>query len=425
MKLLSVIFLLFSAVINAQVNFQKGYFIDNNNEKIQCFIYNSDWRINPTNITYKLSENSLAKTLSLHELKEFRILETDLFYKKYIFNKDIITKTLGNAQTINRPVLLKVLVEGASLLLEYNIGSEYYFFYEKEGELIYLEHKKTIDANNRVKENNKFKKQLLDNFKCDKLLLADYSKIKYNNTSLSKFFTNYYNCVGADYLNVHEHRTKAKFNFKLKGGLNLITSLVDGNSYRVSYTYLPFSGSPTGETVNKLIGEVDNYNTKTNFSFGVELELRLPFDNNNWSVFLSPNYQNVSEIKGDKIFSDYLVEVNFTSNLSYSFVQIPIGFRRYFDINNEFEIFTQLAYVQNAVTDYSKSKDFTYSSPLGVQVEEEREGNSNSGFYFGVGLSFLSKYAVEINYYSQKINLDSESTTIMKGFAINASYCLF
>ena len=46
---------------NAQVNFDKGYFIDNNGQKTECLIKNADRGNNPSSFEYKLSESSEPK----------------------------------------------------------------------------------------------------------------------------------------------------------------------------------------------------------------------------------------------------------------------------------------------------------------------------------------------------------------------------
>ena len=42
----------------AQISFEKGYFINNANQKTNCLIKNQDWKDNPTEFEYKLDENS-------------------------------------------------------------------------------------------------------------------------------------------------------------------------------------------------------------------------------------------------------------------------------------------------------------------------------------------------------------------------------
>lgn len=49
-------FLLLFIVNNfyGQINFEKGYFKDNNGKQTDCFIKNEDWKNNPYTFKYKL-----------------------------------------------------------------------------------------------------------------------------------------------------------------------------------------------------------------------------------------------------------------------------------------------------------------------------------------------------------------------------------
>lgn len=413
---------------HGQTSFQKGYIIDNNNKKFHCYIENKDLVRSPEHIDYKLTENSEIKTLSIDQLKAFRIYETNQFYKRYSISKNLVGENFDALEIDINIVLLKVLVDGNADLLEYYNDSKYYYFYEKEENLFYLEYKMYVDENNKIRENEMFKKQLFENFKCDDFILEDYSNMRYNNTYLSKFFSEYNRCIGEDYLNLHEQRTKAKFNFKVRGGVNLITSQTSGD-YLISYEI------PQGAVeINKSIGNVENYDTKMNFSLGVELELRLPYNNNNWGVFLSPNYQSLSGLRGTKSFSEpndpEVLDIIIKSNLSYSFIQIPAGIRRYFDVNDSMEIYTHLAYTQNIVLSSSDKieTDIINDSTTFFDVNEKlanRGRQNNAGIYFGFGVNFLDKYALEVNYFSTNINLKSQSNVSQRGFSLNASYTLF
>ena len=54
MKSLTVIMLLFLIVTESfgQIKYEKGYFINNENKKIECLIKNKDWKNNPSEFSY-------------------------------------------------------------------------------------------------------------------------------------------------------------------------------------------------------------------------------------------------------------------------------------------------------------------------------------------------------------------------------------
>lgn len=431
MKYTILFFLFFSVLLNAQVKFQEGYIIDNSDKKIQCLIKNMDWKQNPKSIIYKLNEDSSEETLVVNDLKEFQIYDTDNFYKRYPINKAVTGNFYEKMQLTNDLVLLKVLVDGETDLCELHSNGTYYFFYQKNDQLVLLDYEKKVDDNNKIRENSNFRKQLFDNFKCNDFTIEDYSKLKYNSTALSNFFSQYNQCLGEDYANLNSQRTKAKVNFKLRGGLNLNTSQTNQNASSIflTFTVPPFSGNPQGDDVVVTNAGIENYNTNNSFSLGAELELLLPFAQNMWSVFIAPNYHNVSEIKGERNFSVPVVEdFEVTSSLSYAFIQIPIGIRRYFYLNDKMQLYTHVAYAQNVILSSDKNMQLnnlpepSTSYSFGIESNVKKR---NSGGYFGLGIIFSNKYAIDINYYALNLNLNDFYQVNMKGFAINASYTIF
>ena len=57
----------------SQISFEKGYFIDNNNQKTNCLIRNIDWKNNPKEFEYKISEQTKKERLTIESVKEFGI----------------------------------------------------------------------------------------------------------------------------------------------------------------------------------------------------------------------------------------------------------------------------------------------------------------------------------------------------------------
>lgn len=63
----------------SQISFEKGYFVDNNNQKTTCLIKNIDWANNPTEFEYKLSKNNETKKLTIKLVKEFGVNNTSKY----------------------------------------------------------------------------------------------------------------------------------------------------------------------------------------------------------------------------------------------------------------------------------------------------------------------------------------------------------
>ena len=78
--------LIFSSASFSQINFEKGYIIDKNNNKSECLIKNKDWLGNPTEFEYKLNQNSEIIIGNLNSIKDFLIYIFRIsFIELYIF----------------------------------------------------------------------------------------------------------------------------------------------------------------------------------------------------------------------------------------------------------------------------------------------------------------------------------------------------
>lgn len=62
-----------SYTLFGQTKFEKGYFITTRGNKVECLIKNEDWYNIPSEIKYKLNENSILNTISNNTLKKVYI----------------------------------------------------------------------------------------------------------------------------------------------------------------------------------------------------------------------------------------------------------------------------------------------------------------------------------------------------------------
>lgn len=116
-------FLIFTNSI-AQINFEKGYFINSSGEKTECLIKNEDWRSNPEFIQYKLSEDDIIKTLSIANTKEFSVYESSKFIRENIDIEysSLETNKITDKRKLNfenKTLFLRVLTEGKANLYSF------------------------------------------------------------------------------------------------------------------------------------------------------------------------------------------------------------------------------------------------------------------------------------------------------------------
>lgn len=76
MKNIIVLFaFLVCASASSQIQFERGYFITNSGERVDCLIKNSDWMLNPVEFDYKFNENGSFKTAGINAIKTFKVNE--------------------------------------------------------------------------------------------------------------------------------------------------------------------------------------------------------------------------------------------------------------------------------------------------------------------------------------------------------------
>ncbi|MEO7210187.1 MAG: hypothetical protein ABIY35_04510, partial [Chitinophagaceae bacterium] len=122
-NILFVILLIMSASGFSQISFEPGFIINNNGDKVDCLIKNLEWKNNPNEFTYKLSETSEELTGNIQNVKAFFTGNA----KYVLFNTDIdrSSDVLSEGTTDKEPqyknetFFLKVLVEGKASLYVY------------------------------------------------------------------------------------------------------------------------------------------------------------------------------------------------------------------------------------------------------------------------------------------------------------------
>ena len=132
-KALVLVFALLTIQAFAQITFEKGYFIDNSDQRIECLIKNVDWRNNPTNFQYKLNQNEEPVEAEITNVKEFGIYNSSKFLRRVV-KIDRSTEETNKLSKERNPkfeeeqLFLKVLNEGkANLYSYYDTGLRRFF----------------------------------------------------------------------------------------------------------------------------------------------------------------------------------------------------------------------------------------------------------------------------------------------------------
>jgi hypothetical protein len=377
-RLLLFISLFFITVIKAQINFEKGYFISNNGIKTECFIKNLDWYNNPTDFKYKIDiQDSESKTETITNIQEFGI-ENNAIYKRANVKIDQSSNKLDHMSTDKNPIwkddtiFLKILIKGEAILYQYTNGDIIRFFYETKEkpieQLVYKEYFSTNDNGEKTTaENVYYKQQLYNNVKNETITLSQITKLEYNKDRLIKYFIKYNNIEPNSADQNLSRETKSSYFLKIMGGISSTSLTINSNEY---------SGFKSAKYDNKIYPK-----------FGIEGEYILPFNKNKWSIFMNLAYQKYEDSQEYGIITSVNdgKTIQHPSEVKYSNLQLPIGLRHYFFLNDNSKIFINAAYVINI------QGEFTLKSSL-INLESKGENN----FALGMGYNFKNKVSVEI-----------------------------
>lgn len=409
-KLLKIALVFISLNVAAQTNYLKGYFIDNNNQKIECLIKNSDWKNNPTEFDYKLNENESSMTKIINEVKEFAIIDNS----KYLRVTVDIDKSSDNDQnytTTKEPifetktVFLKILVEGSNSLYVYvNNDVPTRFFYNNKAlpiqQLIYKKYYNFIEGMNQVNTNSYYRRQLLADVKCGKDNGDDINIINhldYNQSDMIEYFMKTNNCQG------DLDSKQVSLNKKTLVNYNIVASL-NNSSLNIDF----YDGN--------LQGKID-MGKNTNISFGFEVEIVLPYNNNSWSVYTQPTYNT---FEGSTLrYNPSLIYPYTNVSTVFNYIQIPLGGRKYFYLNKSSKLYLDIAF--NLKFSNSSSK---------ITIDRSNDYEINGSFYnyeFGIGYQY-KKINFEFRYYTTtNINPNYLSTDLYNynNSSITLKYRLF
>lgn len=360
----------------AQVVFEKGYIINNKDQKVECLILNVDWKNNPTEFDYKLNENSEPIKGTLGQVKEFGIANAFKYIRRDV-KIDRSGTTVDNLSNDKDPkfndeqLFLKVLVEGKANLYEYSDRSIKRYFYNKGDNTIeQLVYKTYLVTDSDVAKNNKFRQQLWMDLQCQNITLSDVEKVEYKKKDLIKFFTKYTEYFNDGVVNFAPKEKKDLFNLTLRPRINNSSLTIDNSSSKQRNT---------------------DFGSKTGFGYGVEAEYILPFNKNKWSIAIEPTFQNFKAQKTSNV-TDVSGGVQNVS-VDYSSIEIPLTFRHYFFLNKNSKLFLNASYIIDLSS--KSTVEFTRNDGSTFNTLDLKSRNNPA---LGLGFKQNDKFSVELRY---------------------------
>lgn len=361
-------FILLSINCYPQIVFENGYLIYDNNEKIGCLIKNIEWKNNPTEFHYKLSESSEPLKASIEDIKEFGI-KNSYKYVRAVVDIDRSREDISDLSPIKNPVFqeeklfLKTLVEGkASLFVYEDVNLKRFFYSINDSEIKQLVYKLYASDNRRVGYNFHFRQQLHTELKCQSFSLDDIERLKYSKKDLVRFFVQYNECKNATYINFEERQRRDLFILTLRPGIN--------------FSSLSIHNSRT-DAVDT------DFDNELTFRLGVESEFTLPFNKNKWAIIIEPTYQYFKSIR-------YIQNQNIKA--SYQSIELPFGVRYYIHLNEVSKLFTNASYIV----------DIEIESTIKRSTGWEFEIQTFSNFGVGLGYKYKNRYSLEVRYLTNR-----------------------
>jgi hypothetical protein len=377
-------FLTISSISFSQIDYQKGYFLNNIGEKTECFIKNMDWKNNPADFKYRLAETGEIKTAVLEDVSEFLIYDECKFVRATT-NIDRSVDNVNNLSLDINPVFneeqlfLRVVVEGKATLYQYQDSNLTRFFYSiGEVDKVQLIYKRFLPSGSlTIGRNETYKEQLEATMLCGKINANSIARINYEFTPLKKFFINYNICTGS-------------VSTMLNGNSSIAdnsSSVYDkNNSKRDVFNLTPRIGAnfSSFEVITKLANSDDNidYGSKTNARIGLETEFILPYNKNKIALIAEVTFSNFkSEVNVD----------NEVKKVDYNSIDVPFGVRYYFFLNKSSKIYINAVYNLNVSTGKEvQTKDYDFFPSVA----------SNLGY--GLGYKFKNKFSLEYRLLSSR-----------------------
>ena len=324
----------------AQVEYEKGYVVENNGDTIHCLIKNFDWSKSPNEIEIKKSEVDQSVKKTIQEIQSFEIYNRSKYIRKTI-SIDQSSTDLAQITTDKNPVwkintvFLQVLVEGKASLYSACDNQGEYFYFSINGDsiqpLICKKYYSNLVSNILV-TNNFFRTQLWNDVKCDGQEMKSLQALEYSRGSLMKYFEKYNECKQEKYRIYYQPKKTKSNNLKVFGGLY--------SSH--SYLYYLYGNN-----------HIMEFKNKNGFQCGIELETILPTKRKRFGMVAQPSFEHFT--------SEYKVN-NDLFSIYYNSFNLPIGARFYIINRKDLKLHFSLLFTPGLLLSMNVNSNITVNN---------------------------------------------------------------
>jgi hypothetical protein len=307
---LTFILLVVGHISIAQIGFEKGYFIDKGGTRTECTIENSDWKNNPSEFLYKI-DGSTPAAKQVTNVVEFGIYNRST-YKTTTVDIDRSFFVIGESYNKNpdfkkETLALKLLVSGTASLYYYEDRDIIRFFFQVGQRAVeQLVFKEYMSGQQRISKNETFKQQLWLNVKCGSTTQSMVNDLRYDEKSLTNYFTKFNQCSG-DKPSLEKTVKRKTFFAHLSSGVGVSSLAVE------------FSDQFQGFT--------REFKSHLSYHVGVELEFILPFNRNKWALLVEPSFNTFNGQDDESVY-----EAKFNT------LELGLGARHFFHLNENSKI---------------------------------------------------------------------------------------
>lgn len=320
----AVLMMLVFETIQAQIKFEKGWFIDNENKKTICLIKNSEWKNNPDRILYKDLSGDEVKTQDISAIQEFGFDGSFRYFRSHVkIDRSAKGSQQRNPEWSAETVFLKVLTEGKATLFQFTDPDVDFFFYRIDsGPVQQLVYKEYVVGRNYISQNEYFRQQLMNEVYHPETPKASLNHITYSKPALTRYFDLYNSLFGDTSIMKAGRNISKSFHLRFKAGIHL-----------AQFSF-------HNETIAYRAVKTD-FDPKYGYKIGLEPEYMLPFNKNKWSLFFSPSFQ---QYVADK-------EVHYPTGFSqvyridYKYLSFPFGIRHYIYTGKSTCFFLNICYI--------------------------------------------------------------------------------
>ena len=349
-----------------QINFQPGYFVTNEGEKVNCLIRNEKWADNPSRVEFKMTDTGISEFGTVQIWREFGISNNFKFVRATVA-LDKSSSVLSELdiqrmpQFVTTTVFLRQLVEGRARLFQYENGTlERFFFSVEKDTLMPLVFKLYRSSESSTGRNEMYKGQLTAALLCSTESEVSVRSLNYSARDLIQF-VNHFNACNGDATPESPERI-ARINFYLRAGAGSQNMQVHASSIFFDDTIGPAIGS----------------------QIGMECEILIPSRGDRWGLVVGVSYQ---QFQGQQERQYYVLSTKYHS------VDISLGPRYFFHLNSRSRVFAN----GGAAYSIPFNSELTYRITATAPSQITFDMNELIYFWFGAGYQ-RSRWSVEARY---------------------------